>query len=187
MPDDHLSWLERHLSFESVLGQVTLPSIKSASLQPGTDTTDEVAARRARNSTARCTTRRDAVRVFSWLRKRGVKKIIKVVVMDTNEQFHDDEAIENALAGFEIERWDWRRYDIPSNVIARATSAVEDVTLYFSGNDAVLDDWGGAEGFRNEALFPEVLAAATIICSGQPMEAADQPHIITAAKNPSRT
>ncbi|GAB1318489.1 hypothetical protein MFIFM68171_08699 [Madurella fahalii] len=156
VPEDHLNWLERHLTLESVLSQVTLPSIKSTPLQPGTETTNDVAARRAQYSNARRTSRRDAVRVFSWLRKRGVEKVIKVVVMDTDEHFHDDEAIENALEGFEVEKWDWKRYDIPSGVIARSTSAVEDVTLYFSGNDAILDDWGGAEGFGNESLFPEL-------------------------------
>lgn len=94
--------------------------------------------------------------MFSWLRKRGVRKILEIVVIDSEESSHSDESIQNALEGFEVEIWDWRRSDITSSVIASSSSVVKDLTLYFSGNETILEDWCGSGGFANEILFPEV-------------------------------
>lgn len=82
---------------------------------------------------------------------------MSVTVNDGEEPSHSDEAIENAMAGFEVERWDWQRPDISSRVIASSTSVVREVHVYFSGKSAILDEWcGDAGGFGDRAKFPEV-------------------------------
>ncbi|KAH8684970.1 hypothetical protein BGZ61DRAFT_548742 [Ilyonectria robusta] len=139
IPEGFLGQLERYLAFESTLRSVILPKFKFESLQ------------QASNDVGR-----DAVRMFSWLRKRGVRKILEIVVIDSEESSHSDESIQNALEGFEVEIWDWRRSDITSSVIASSSSVVKDLTLYFSGNETILEDWCGSGGFANEILFPEL-------------------------------
>jgi hypothetical protein len=94
--------------------------------------------------------------VFDWLRKMKVKKIMKIIVTDNETRSHDNETIQNALEGFEVESWDWKRNDIPSSVIANSSSVVRDVTLYYSGKPTVLKEWCGNNGFGDSFLFPEV-------------------------------
>ncbi|KAH6975043.1 hypothetical protein BKA56DRAFT_589953 [Ilyonectria sp. MPI-CAGE-AT-0026] len=149
IPEGFLGQLERYLAFESTLRSVILPKFKFESLQQASNDVDSVLKRCDNN-------RRDAVRMFSWLRKRGVRKILEVVVIDSEESSHSDESIQNALEGFEVEIWDWRRSDITSSVIASSSSVVKDLTLYFSGNETILEDWCGSGGFANEILFPEL-------------------------------
>jgi hypothetical protein len=86
----------------------------------------------------------------------GVREILKITVDDLGTSSHSDETIENALEGFEIETWNWKREDIPSHVIANSTSAVKELTLYCSGNRNIINGWCGNQGFGNELLFPEV-------------------------------
>ncbi|KAL4947890.1 hypothetical protein BDW69DRAFT_189778 [Aspergillus filifer] len=148
-----LEWMERHLVFESVLKRVTL-SKRKVGVSSQVRHTAESRGERLDY------TARDAFRAFAWLRQRGVRKIIDVVVADSENPCHSNETIQDALEGFEVETWDWQRNDIPSSVIASSSSVVNQLTLYFSGSEATIKDWCGNEGFPNETLFPEALAPA---------------------------
>lgn len=85
-----------------------------------------------------------------------MKKIIKVMVIDDGDPCHADSAIEDALKGFDVEVWDWKKVDLCSEVICKSTKVVREISLYSSGNNAVLMGWGSAEGFGNREKFPKV-------------------------------
>lgn len=77
--------------------------------------------------------------IFQWLRDNGVKKILTAIVLDNIEPSHSDAAIENSLKDFKVEVWDWKKLDLNSDVIANSTNgAVREISLYSSGNNAVL-------------------------------------------------
>jgi hypothetical protein len=98
----------------------------------------------------------DLVAVFGWLRKNRVEKIVKVMVIDDGDPSHSDASIVEALRGFEVEVWDWKRVDINTDVIHRCNKHVREVSLYSSGNNAVLMGWASLEGLRSEEYFPDV-------------------------------
>ena len=78
---------------------------------------------------------------FNFLRMKGVKRIIRVIVDDSVEPSHSDEAIERALAGLRVELWDWRKIDLSILSIFNAAPDVSEITLYWSGNVVVLRGW----------------------------------------------
>jgi hypothetical protein len=84
--------------------------------------------------------------VFDWLRSNGVRTILEVRVQDDEDISHSDEVIENALVGFGVELWDWKRFDICSETIFHAAPGAREVFLYSSGNNAVLRSWSCKHG-----------------------------------------
>ena len=87
--------------------------------------------------------RDDMTVMFNFLRRKGVKRIIHVIVADQDGVPHSDAAIEKALSKFQVEIWDWQRFDLCTETIACVAPAVEQAHLYWSGNSAVL--WGWSE------------------------------------------
>jgi hypothetical protein len=94
--------------------------------------------------------------IFDWLRSKDVKKIFKVMVIDDGNPSHSDAAIEDALRGLEVEVWDWKKLDLSTDVIAESSKRVKEVSLYSSGNNAVLMGWASPEGLTNLEKFPKV-------------------------------
>jgi hypothetical protein len=101
--------------------------------------------------------RSDLVAVFDWLRNNGVEKIMKVIVIDDTQPSHSDSSIEAALKGFEVEVWDWKRPDLSTEVIGNSTKYVREISLYSTGNNAVLLGWVSPRGgLLDEGMFPMV-------------------------------
>jgi hypothetical protein len=104
------------------------------------------------------------VTVFNWLRENHVEKIVKVMVIDDADPSHSDASIEEALHDFGIEIWDWKKLDLSTDVIWRATTApgdkdvsvVREISLYSTGNNAVLMGWASPQGLTNKKKFPTV-------------------------------
>jgi hypothetical protein len=96
---------------------------------------------------------KDLIKIFDWLRKNHVKKIIKVIVVDDGDIAHSDSAIRECVKGFDVLKWDWKKVDLCSEVIYEAARNVEEVTLYSSGNNAVLLGWSSTDGFLK---FPKL-------------------------------
>jgi hypothetical protein len=95
--------------------------------------------------------------IFKWLRKEKVETIYAVTVIDSSEPSHSDAAIESALRGFKVEIWDWKKLDLNCDVIAACTEgAVREMSLYSSGNNAVLMGWSSEDGLRCIKKFPMV-------------------------------
>ena len=90
--------------------------------------------------------RRDMIEFFGWLREQGVRMIVKVIVED-REQPHSDDAVEEALKDFKIEILDWRKLDLcPRTILDACDSHLQEVHLWWSGNNAVLRSWSDPDG-----------------------------------------
>ena len=98
----------------------------------------------------------DLVEVFRWLRRNNVEQIVKVMVIDDCDPCHSDASIEDALRDFKVEVWDWKRIDISTDVIAESSKFIKEISLYSSGNQAVLMGWASSEGLLDKDKFPKV-------------------------------
>ncbi|KAK1779759.1 hypothetical protein QBC45DRAFT_325176 [Copromyces sp. CBS 386.78] len=84
--------------------------------------------------------------IFEWLKRLQVKSVLKVTVMDDAELSHSDEAIETCMKDLDVRIWNWRRVDLCIDIISTSAPNVTDVTLYSSGNNAVLVGWSSKGG-----------------------------------------
>ncbi|RYP93507.1 hypothetical protein DL770_000391 [Monosporascus sp. CRB-9-2] len=100
--------------------------------------------------------RRDMVFIFDFLRKKSVDRVIRIIVDDTLEPAHSDEAIEDALRDLKVEIWDWRKMDLCTETIFTAAPDAREVYLYWSGNNAVLRGWSEPEGLNRLAKLEKV-------------------------------
>ena len=108
--------------------------------------------------------RKDMTIMFDFLRTKGVKRIIHVMVADQEGIAHSDEAIESALRDFEVEIWDWQRFDICTETIAWAAPGVEQAHLYWSGNNAVLWGWSEKDILDKMTRLKKVYLHTTRVC-----------------------
>ncbi|KAF4633297.1 hypothetical protein G7Y89_g4816 [Cudoniella acicularis] len=107
-----------HLKFEDVLQYVALPSMQ---LEKKSSTSKLL--RKLPNPDGKG--RSDMVFLFNFLRNKRVKRVIRVIVDDTMEPAHSDEAIEKALGGLKVEIWDWRKIDLCTKTIVTAAPDAE--------------------------------------------------------------
>lgn len=84
--------------------------------------------------------------IFRWLKAQGVNSVLKVTVIDDVEPSHSDQVIEECLGGLNVRIWNWFKVDLCSDVILKSAKNARDVTLYSSGNNAVLKGWSSPEG-----------------------------------------
>lgn len=91
-----------------------------------------------------------------------MRKIVKVMVVDDGNPAHLDSVIEEALRGLEVEVWDWKKIDLCTDVIAESSDKVREISLYSSGNNAVLMGWASPGGLANPKNFPKVIAELTV-------------------------
>ncbi|GAW26496.1 putative peptidase S8 subtilisin kexin [Rosellinia necatrix] len=144
----YLGKLARHLKFENVLSYVALPKLAVLDSE-STDVSSP--------TNLGPKGRRDMGKIFQWLRDKQVETIHAVTVIDSTEPSHSDAAIEEALTGFNIEVWDWKKLDRNCDVIANCTKGVvRDISLYSSGNYAVLMGWASNDGLRCLENFPQL-------------------------------
>lgn len=90
--------------------------------------------------------RKDMTFFFDFLRDKGVKRVLHIIVDDEESPAHSDEAIEKALSGLKVEIWDWRKIDLCSETVLVAAPDTTEVYLYWSGNNAVLLGWSSPDG-----------------------------------------
>ncbi|KAI1083970.1 hypothetical protein F5B20DRAFT_526194 [Whalleya microplaca] len=115
--------------------------------------------------------RKDMVHFCDWLYKKGVRHIIRLSVDDcgdVEEKVHSDEAIQESLERFIIERLDWKKTDLdpetilhisskaiikeaptpenPKNVEFIPDQQLKQLYLKWSGSNAVLRAWSEPEG-----------------------------------------
>jgi hypothetical protein len=99
-----------------------------------------------------CPGNTDLFMVFHWLKSTiGVKKVFEVVVDElAKSPGHSDRAIVECLKNLDVETWNWRRMDIPVDVIIDAAGDhVKSLYLYCSGLRAVLQSWSDTKGLVN--------------------------------------
>ena len=93
--------------------------------------------------------------ILSWLRQKGVERILKLVVPDSRANALDEDTIRSCLDGFVVEDLNWRRLDLGIEPIASLASTLGVLHLYSSGSWAVLSHWvseGGLEKLKEVRL-----------------------------------
>ena len=75
---------------------------------------------------------------FNWFKyKKGVERILKVIVEDT-EDSHSDEAIEESLKDLMVEILDWRKEDLCQTTIRKIGDNLTAIYLQWNGKNEVL-------------------------------------------------
>ena len=105
--------------------------------------------------------RDDMTVLFQFLRKEKVQRIIHVIVDDRDKIPHSDGAIDIALRGLKVEKWDWQKFDICMETIASAAPDVEQIHLYWSGNNAVLRGWSDKEVLKRMTKLKRIYLHVT--------------------------
>jgi len=118
------------LEFDSVLSLISLGDFRIQEAQQNGNLTG----------------RSDALFIFDWLRCKGISRVIEVMVKDHDFPSHSEETIEKALWGLRVECLDWQIADICPAVVRSVGEALEDLALYWRGNNAVLRGWSEPEG-----------------------------------------
>ena len=119
------------ISFESVLRYVHFPDLNQKTLSE--DSRLE---------------RQESFWILSWLRKKGVKSILKLVVPDCRTNPLNEENLGKCLEGFEVEELNWRRLDLGIEPIVTLAPTLAVLHLYSSGNWAVLCHWVSKDGLE---------------------------------------
>lgn len=88
----------------------------------------------------------EATVTFDYLRKTGVTHCVRVNVPDCLIHPHSFTSIVKSLHNLHVREFDWRKKDIPMEVLRVAVPQVENLTLYTSGSKAVLKEWASDEG-----------------------------------------
>lgn len=144
--------LPSYLQFEDILQYVIIPNTRITENPIGLKNKEH----RGQVSRTDGDGRRDYVHLFEWLREKNVKTVLKVIVDDSAERAHSDDAIEEALENMGVEIWDWRKQDLCSEVIFRVAPNVRVVHLYWSGNNAVLRGWSEEGGLKRLTALKKV-------------------------------
>lgn len=88
--------------------------------------------------------------VLQWLRRvKGVRKILKLHVLDSYHHPHAEEVIEDALDGLHVEELDWKRVDLSIRTVSKAAKDVKKLHLYSSGSWTPLCHWMSADGINS--------------------------------------
>jgi hypothetical protein len=132
------------LNFEDILQYVAIPKLN---IEEST-TLANMKRPRGRAYRNESLGRSDLGYIFDRLREKNVKTVLKVIVDDTVEPAHSDEAIEDALRDMGVEIWDWKKTDLCSEVIYKVSPNLREVHLYWSGNNAILRGWGEPGGLK---------------------------------------
>lgn len=111
----------KHVKLDTVLQYVAFPNVR---LNPAPDYPYAL-DKSTEDSNGRC----DMMFFFQWLKDKGVKRILKVIVDDSNTPAHSDEAIEKAFQGFDVEILDWRKVDLCPKTIWTSSRKLREVHL----------------------------------------------------------
>ncbi|KAK8926722.1 Intracellular serine protease [Metarhizium anisopliae] len=144
--------LGKHLQFESILRYVALPVLSVEPPPSRNPRIKQVSPTETQYELHR-NGRSDLVTVFDWLWSKGVREIVKIRVVD-GDLPHADASIVEALYGFNVKMWDWKRVDLCSDVIYESSPVIKEVSVYSSGNNAVLIGWASEDGLGNREKFP---------------------------------
>jgi hypothetical protein len=111
--------------------------------------------------------RQDMEFFMEWLYSKGVRRILKLEVEDDRKSVHSDESIQKSLEKIIVEHLDWQKVDLDPRTICQISKKVEksspakdepnrmelgpenqlkELTLRWSGRNAVLRAWSEPEG-----------------------------------------
>ena len=97
------------------------------------------------------------VSVFKWMRdEKGVKKILKLVVVDNQGWQFSDDQIQQALKEWDVRYLDWNKRDLSLDAIGKGgESKLKELWLTWGGQNTVLLGWSDVE-YGLQKQLPEV-------------------------------
>lgn len=146
---DSLENFLKSLEFEDILQYVHIPRHPFSSKPNGAILDDKTTADAEMATLG--VGRQDFKFIFDLLQKKGIQKIVKVIVEDDEIYPHRDDIIEE-LQHFQVEYLDWDKVDISSVVLRKAIPLARKVHLWSSGNHSVLRDWSSFDGLNRLPL-----------------------------------
>ncbi|KAF4337478.1 microbial serine ase [Fusarium beomiforme] len=159
-----------HINFDPILRYVSFRRIELQ--KPAVSVVKARLLGRNRPQTSNKGRGRDDLTVFfKWLKGKGVKHILKVMVDDLKDPAHSDQAIEDCLRPFEVEILDWTKVDLCPETILTASRNVRQLHLRWSGNRAILRAWSEPEGL---AKLEKLEAVHLVYNEEQALESADR-------------
>jgi ankyrin repeat protein len=110
----------KNVKFDSILKYVAFPHVKVQGWNKHLDNPLKDVETRGRS---------DMLFFFQWLRRQGVKRVLKVIVDDVHpeEHPHSDEAIERCLKGMGVEELAWQKKDLDPDTICRIDGFGDDL------------------------------------------------------------
>lgn len=143
------------LEFEDTLKYVLLPRVEVAKREHASR--QQRSGFKLKSARDEGHGRDDYMRILRWLHGKGVRRVFNLYVDDLEEPSHSDETIEKALEDIQVLKvWDWRRFDLSSEVIAQAAPKVSQVNLYWGGNNTVLRSWSEPAGLSQLQKLEQV-------------------------------
>lgn len=165
------------LKFDPVLQYVTFPYVEVQLVGRLADRERDEELRSGKRKLG-ALGRKDMKYFFDWLYKKGVRHIIRLSVEDSGEaggKVHSDQAIQESLERFIVERLDWQKTDLDPETILHISSRVtekdaptqenpenkelvpdrqlKELCLRWSGSNALLRAWSEPEGLP---LLPQL-------------------------------
>lgn len=86
---------------------------------------------------------------FTMLEKKGVERILKLIVSDNKERPCSDEVIVDCIKRFDVRYLDWRKEDLSADAVLSAAPNLTELWLYSSGRSAVLQGWAASKALCN--------------------------------------
>ncbi|KAI0538334.1 hypothetical protein GGR58DRAFT_309029 [Xylaria digitata] len=90
--------------------------------------------------------------ILDWLRLvKGVRRILKLRVLDSRHRPHSEQTIEEAIKGLDVEELDWKRLDLSTKTVEEAAKRAHTLYLYCSGSWTPIYHWispGGLESLK---------------------------------------
>jgi len=130
--------------FNSTLKAVNLPDLQCPEYE-GNHPDDEISGQSA--TLFRCNGRygvrstHEACSIFDFLRKKDVKFIKSIKVLDCFVHPHSNLKIKACLKGFDVTCLNWRKRDLSLNLVKEVAPEIKELHLYSSGNEDVLHFW----------------------------------------------
>lgn len=83
----------------------------------------------------------EALKIFNFLRERGVQRVKAVKVQDCVIHPHSSSTIKACLEKFDVYSLDWRKHDMSLIHVKDFAPNIQRLNLYSSGNEDILHYW----------------------------------------------
>jgi hypothetical protein len=80
-------------------------------------------------------------RLFDWIRRKGVKRIVRLVVYDHPLAPCRDDVIRSCLKGFDVRYLDWNKEDLSVDMLQHVAPRLQELWLTWSGRKSALLGW----------------------------------------------
>lgn len=127
---------KHHLKFEEVLRYADFPALDLDVWEKGPERCVHVHS--------------EVFETLRWLKRKGVRKVMKLKVLDRMYNPHDEEKIGEEVEELGVLSLDWRHLDIAISCFKPKTKKrLTELHLYSSGKMAVVDHWLSADGIKS--------------------------------------